>query len=92
MNCPNCQHEFESIVSDLPEGFTPRPALSLAEIERLIGEHRLMTVPSRQTLIRMIQRGVFEARLFDGLGWHIYEDSFWTWAGHSPPLAAAKTA
>jgi hypothetical protein len=59
-----------------------RPVVKLSEIERLIRRHRIMTpVPSRQTLIRMCESGIFETvRESPGRsGWLVYEDSFIRW-------------
>ena len=59
-----------------------RPVVKLSEIERLIRKHRIMApVPSRQTLIRMCESGVFETvRESPGRsGWLVYEDSFISW-------------
>lgn len=61
-----------------------RPVLRLSEIERLIKKHRILTpVPSRPSLIKLIEAGVFESA-GDGptsYGWLVYEDSFLRWAG-----------
>lgn len=64
--------------------FTPRTRLRLSEVERLIRVYRIIVpCPSRQTLIRLCEEGVFETP-DDGPsrgGWQVYEDSFWRWAG-----------
>lgn len=62
--------------------FSPRPALSLTEISRLIRQHRIITpVPSRPTLISLCENGTFET-VGNGptrFGWLVYEDSFLEW-------------
>lgn len=63
---------------------TLRTRLLLSEVERLIRVYRIIVpCPSRQTLIRLCEEGVFETPA-DGPsrgGWQVYEDSFWKWAG-----------
>lgn len=59
-----------------------RPVMKLSEIERLIRKHRIMVpAPSRQTLIRMCEAGVFEtvSETPGRSGWLVYEDSFIAW-------------
>ncbi len=66
--------------------FNGRPLLRLIEIERLIKLHRIETpCPTRQTLIRWCEEGLFETvgRLYEGEPWKVYEDSFWNWANRS---------
>ena len=58
------------------------PATVLAEIERLIRKHRIITPPlSRQTLVTMCEDGTFETAgsAPTKLGWLVYEDSFLKW-------------
>lgn len=97
LRCPNCRIEFEpdegatqELPADgLPEGFSVRPMLRLAEVEKLITESGFLKCPpSRQTLIRMIDRNEFEGKLTN-FGWIIYEDSFWKWAGFEGEQIAA---
>lgn len=61
---------------------SPRPALSLTEISRLIEQHRIITpVPSRPSLISLCENGTFET-VGGGptrFGWLVYEDSFLEW-------------
>lgn len=91
--CPHCGKEISIKVGaadDLPpNGIKVRPAVRLSVIEKAIVEHGIMKrAPSRQTLIRMIERGDFDGRMIGG-SWAVYEDSFWQWAGQdSVPLAA----
>jgi len=59
-----------------------RTVIKLSEIERLIRKHRIMVPPpSRQTLIRMCEAGIFEtvSESPGRSGWLVYEDSFVTW-------------
>jgi len=59
-----------------------RTVIKLSEIERLIKKHRIMIPPpSRQTLIRMCETGIFETVTESPgrSGWLVYEDSFVTW-------------
>jgi hypothetical protein len=56
--------------------------LRLAEVERLIKEHRIIVPPlARRTLTQMCEEGVFETagNKPTSLGWLVYEDSFWRW-------------
>lgn len=76
----------------LPFGIQIRPKLKLCEVERLITKHRIIVpCPSRQTLIRMCEEGIFETPdSRPGLsGWMVYEDSFWKWAGYDGQQLAA---
>ena len=59
-----------------------RSKLRLSEVERLIKTHRLIVPPpSRQTLANLCEDGTLEtAGRPTGLGWLVYEDSFWAWA------------
>ncbi len=71
--------------------FRPRPKLRLAEIERLIRQHRILVpCPSRQTLIRMCEEGILETPTGSAGrgGWVVFEDSFWKWAGVDQRQAA----
>jgi len=59
-----------------------RPMLRLSEIERLIKERRILTpVPSRPSLIRLIEDGILESvgGRPTSYGWLVYEDSFHKW-------------
>jgi hypothetical protein len=59
-----------------------RTIVKLSEIERLIKKHRIMLPPpSRQTLIRMCESGIFEtvSESPGRSGWLVYEDSFLRW-------------
>lgn len=59
-----------------------RPKMRLGEIERLIRKHRIIIpTPSRQTLIRMCEAGIFETagNQAGRNGWLVYEDSFLKW-------------
>ena len=59
-----------------------RAKMRLAEIERLIRKHRIITPPlSRQTLVTMCEDGTFETAgsAPTKLGWLVYEDSFLKW-------------
>ena len=61
---------------------SPRPAISLTEVSRLIEQHRIITpVPSRPSLISLCENGTFET--VGGrptrFGWLVYEDSFLEW-------------
>jgi hypothetical protein len=59
-----------------------RPKLRLGEIERIIKMHRIIIPPpSRQTLIRMCEEGVFETagNSASRTGWLVYEESFLKW-------------
>jgi hypothetical protein len=59
-----------------------RSKMRLAEIERLIRKHRIITPPlSRQTLVTMCEDGTFETAgsAPTKLGWLVYEDSFLKW-------------
>lgn len=70
----------------LPFGVQIRSRLRLSEVERLIEKHRIVVpCPSRQTLIRMCEAGIFEtpARHSELSGWLVYEDSFWSWASEA---------
>ena len=56
--------------------------LRLAEIERLMKEHRIIVPPpSRRVLTKMCEEGQFETAgdRPTSLGWLVYEDSFWRW-------------
>ncbi len=60
---------------------SPRPKLTLTEIERLIKQHRILTpTPCRRRLIEMCEDGTFEtAQHRPGQSWLVYEDSFLAW-------------
>jgi hypothetical protein len=60
----------------------PRTKLRLAEVERLIKQHRIIVPPlSRRLLTKMCEEGRFETvgTKPTALGWLVYEDSFWKW-------------
>ena len=61
---------------------SPRPALRLTEIVRLLKEHRIIVpVPSKPTLIALCENGTFET-VGSGptrFGWLVFEDSFLKW-------------
>ncbi|MGH9818789.1 MAG: hypothetical protein ACRD43_01365 [Pyrinomonadaceae bacterium] len=62
--------------------FSSRPKLRLTEVDRLIRCHRIVVPPlSRRSLTNMCERGVFETAGGGptGLGWLVFEDSFWNW-------------
>lgn len=63
-------------------GFEPRVKMRLSEIERVIKKHRIIVPPpSRQTLIKLCEEGVFET-VGTGptiMGWLVFEDSFLRW-------------
>lgn len=66
-------------------GFEVRPALRLREIERVLRHSRIITpVPSRPTLIAMIEDGRLDGRKLS-LGWLVYEDSFKAWVKSFQP-------
>lgn len=69
--------------NDALNQLTIRPKLRLTEIERLLGDYRIiLPVPSRATLVNMCEGGVFETvngRPHPGYGWLVYEDSFIRW-------------
>lgn len=59
-----------------------RTKLRLGEVERLIKVNRIIVpAPSRQTLIKMCERGDLETvgNSATPLGWLVYEDAFWNW-------------
>lgn len=56
--------------------------MRLSEIERLIKKHLIIVPPpSRQTLIRMCEEGIFETagNKRSRIGWLVYADSFKKW-------------
>lgn len=66
-------------------GFTVRPALRLREIELILRRTRVITpVPSRPTLIGLIESGKLEGRKLSH-GWMVYEDSFKDWVKSLQP-------
>ncbi|MET0646395.1 MAG: hypothetical protein ABW208_07215 [Pyrinomonadaceae bacterium] len=68
-------------------GFTVRPALRLREIELILRRTRVITpVPSRPTLIGLIECGKLEGRKLSH-GWMVYEDSFKKWVKSFQPEA-----
>ena len=68
-------------------GFTVRPALRLREIEVILRRSRVITpVPSRPTLIGLIECGKLEGRKLSH-GWVVYEDSFKGWVKSLQPEA-----
>jgi len=61
---------------------SPRPALRLSEIERLIRIHRIVVPPlSRRRLYEMCEDGTFEVapRTQARRSYYVYEDSFLKW-------------
>lgn len=61
---------------------SPRPAIRLSEIDRLIRKHRILVpAPSRPKLIAFCTEGVFETvgNAPTSFGWLVYEDSFLRW-------------
>ncbi len=61
---------------------SPRTALRLSEIDRLIRTHRIIVpAPSRPKLIDLCTSGVFETvgNAPTTFGWLVYEDSFLKW-------------
>ncbi len=70
-------------------GFEVRPALRLKEIELILRRTRVITpVPSRPTLIGLIESGTLEGRKLSH-GWVVYEDSFKAWVKSLQPEAYA---
>jgi hypothetical protein len=66
-------------------GFTVRPALRLAQIELILKATRVVSpVPSRVTLIKLIDDGTLEGRMV-GRVWVVYEDSFHKWVRSFQP-------
>lgn len=61
---------------------SPRPAIRLSEIERLIRAHRIVSPPiSREQLRKMCEDGTFETapRPTERHPFLVYEDSFLDW-------------
>lgn len=59
-----------------------RRTIRLAEVERLLKEHRIIVPPlSRPTLVKLCQDGTLETSggAPTKVGWLVYEDSFWEW-------------
>lgn len=68
-------------------GFEIRPALRLSEVEKILRRLRVITpVPSRPTLIALIEDGTFEGRKLSH-GWVVYEDSLKAWVKSLQPEA-----
>ncbi len=68
-------------------GFEVRPCLRLREIELILQRARVVSpVPSRPTLIAMIEDGRLEGRRLSH-GWVVYEDSFKAWVKSLQPEA-----
>lgn len=95
VSCPHCgelvEIEITAVVRSSSGMRMPavRPKLRLSEVERLIASSGMMQrSPSRQTLIRMINRGDLDGEL-SRLGWMVYADSFWRWAGVEAQRQAA---
>lgn len=81
--------------NELPLGVVIRPKLRLSEVERLIKKFRIVVpCPSRQTLIRMCEAGVFETPggQAGSSGWEVFEDSFWEWAKCDQPSEMSLAA
>ena len=68
-------------------GFPVRPAIRLREIETILKKTRvIIPVPSRPTLIGLIDCGKLEGRKVEGV-WLVYEDSFKDWVRSFQPEA-----
>lgn len=73
-------------------GFEVRPALRLREIELILRRTRVITpVPSRPTLIGLIEQGTLDGRKLSH-GWIVYEDSFKAWVRSFQPEAYEPVA
>lgn len=71
-------------------GFEVRPVLRLIEIETILKQSRVIApVPSRHTLIAMIEDGTLEGRKLS-CGWVVYEDTFKAWVRSLQPEAYAR--
>jgi hypothetical protein len=71
-------------------GFTVRPAIRLREIETILKKTRVIVpVPSRPTLIGLIECGKLDGRKVEG-GWLVYEDTFKAWVKSFQPEAYAQ--
>jgi hypothetical protein len=68
-------------------GFMHKPCLRLSRVEEILKQTQVIDpVPSRQTLINLIQAGKIEGRKTD-LGYIVYEDSFKAWIKSFQPEA-----
>ena len=66
-------------------GFQVRPAMRLREIEIILRQTRVLTpVPSRPTLIALIDSGTLEAKKMSNV-WMVYVDSFHAWVKSFQP-------
>lgn len=60
-------------------GFKVRPTLRLSRVEEILRATRIIEpVPSRRTLINLIQEGIIEGKQ-TRFGYVVYEDSFKDW-------------
>lgn len=68
-------------------GFATRPCLRLSRIEEILQQTKIVDpVPSRQTLINLIEDGTLDGKKLS-LGYVVYEDSFKTWVRSFQPAA-----
>lgn len=66
-------------------GFPVRPAMRLREIETILKQTRVISpVPSRPTLIKLLEAGTLEGRKMARV-WLVYEDSFHQWVRSFQP-------
>jgi excisionase family DNA binding protein len=71
-------------------GFPVQPALRLREIETILKQTRVVVpVPSRPTLIMLIETGILEGYKM-GRAWLVYETSFHKWVRSFQPEAWKK--
>ncbi|HYE76178.1 MAG TPA: hypothetical protein VEF04_22725 [Blastocatellia bacterium] len=61
--------------------FTPRPRLSLAEVEAILRQRKTFGLKgrSRNWFLSRIEEGVFDAVQDSSGQWYIYADSFLNW-------------
>jgi len=66
-------------------GFATRPSLRLSRVEEILRQTRIIDpIPSRRTLIRLIESGKL-AGIKHGRSYIVYEDSFKSWVrSHQP--------
>ncbi len=68
-------------------GFEVRPSLRLSRIEEILQQTRIVDpLPSRQTLINLIEDGTLDGKKTN-LGYLVYEDSFKSWVRSLQPEA-----
>jgi len=78
--------------------FAVRPAMRLREIEAALRSSRVIVpVPSRPTLISLIEDGTLEGFKLPqankkSQSWHVYEDSFHQWVKSFQPEAYAPVS